>query len=333
MKNFNARTLAIAASFLFFASSLVSCKKESVSDLAASAGQTPTSTTKPATIPSGTDTANTGNPVGTDGNTGGSNIGETANLTLATATTTTTPTTPVYNRTINWNNRSNGSYNLSLASTDFTSPSYWNAYNAQTTSGMLKATLKANTVGPTGGAMSNFNVPDAGTYQLNYSIMFGTDFDFSYGGKVGFGCMIGNGYTGGVPGWNGLGGSARIMWYKENGRVYLKPYAYYKDQPGTYGNDFGKTYPATGSIAKGVWYNVKMLVKANTGSNTNGRLQIIINGTTLIDQPMRWTTNDAYRLVKNICFENFRGGSDAYWGSPTNGSIYFDNVSMTAYSS
>jgi hypothetical protein len=242
------------------------------------------------------------------------------------------PPATLYNLNVNWNNRTDGGYAYTQSYEDFGNAIYWDAFNTQTNTGILKATLAKDIVGPVGGAMSRMDVPDAAEYQLQYDIKFDSQFDFSAGGKVGFGCLIGAGYTGGVPGTDGNGGSARIMWYKgTDGRVYLKPYLYYKDQPGIYGNDFGKTYPSTGSIQKGVWYTVKMIVKSNTGSNTDGRYQLIINGTTVMDQAVRWTTNDLQRLVNKVCFENFRGGSEAYWASTTDGSIYFDNVSFTAY--
>jgi hypothetical protein len=242
-----------------------------------------------------------------------------------------TPTTTA-GLIVNWDAYTNASYGLTQATKDFGLVSYWNAYNTQTSNGMLKETLQANVVGPTGGAMSLVDVPDAATYQLNFDMMFDPNFDFSWGGKVGFGLFLGEGNTGGDPAWDGNGGSLRLMWYKNTSTspVILKPYVYYKDQPGQYGDDFGKTYPSNGSsIQKGVWYHVQMYAKSNTGSNTDGRVTVIINGTTVIDQAIRWTTNDLQRMIKNVCFENFRGGSETYWASPTDGSIYFDNVSWT----
>lgn len=198
---------------------------------------------------------------------------------------------------------------------------------------MLSATMQANVVGPTGGAMSLFPVTNAASYTLNFDVMFDKNFDFSWGGKVGFGLFIGDGTTGGVPGWDGNGGSVRMMWYKNTSTspVILKPYVYYKDQPGTYGDDFGKTYPSNGSsIQTATWYHVKIYAKSNTGSNTDGHVTMVINGTTVLDQAIRWSTNDAQRLIKNVCFENFRGGSESYWASPTDGKIYYDNISWQA---
>lgn len=229
-----------------------------------------------------------------------------------------------------WKNRSNGSYTLAQAVEDYKhSINGWDASRMQIFGGKLRTTLLKNTVGPEGGLVSWIDVPDGDEYRLQFDVMFDSNFDFSLGGKVGFGFLIGEGNTGGVPGTNGNGGSVRLMWYKEThtGRVFLKPYVYYKDQPGQYGDDFGRTYPATGSIAKGTWHSVKMHVKTNTGSSTNGWVEITINGTTLLDQPIRYTTNDAKRLINRITFETFRGGADASWQSATDGYIYFDNVS------
>lgn len=238
----------------------------------------------------------------------------------------------LYNLNVNWNNITDGGYGYARAQADFKNVVFWgNEQKSQISGGKLRTTLLKNSLHE-GGVISRVDVPDASEYQLEFDMMFDQNFDFSWGGKVGFGFLIGEGYTGGVPGTNGNGGSFRIMWYKNTsaGRVFLKPYVYYKDQPGTYGNDFGKTYPATGSIAKGVWHNVQMYVKSNSGSNADGRIRLVINGTTIMDQAIRWTTNDMQRLVKNICFETFRGGGESYWQSSTDGDIYFDNVSWTA---
>ncbi len=253
--------------------------------------------------------------------------------TIKTTTSTPTTTAPLYTKSVNFDNRADGAYGYTLANQDFSNVFFWGDQSRSIIAGgKLKTVLKANLLGGDGGNISRIDVPDASEYQLNYDMMFDQNFDFSWGGKVGFGFLLGNGYTGGTPGWDGNGGSVRLMWYKNTSTspVILKPYVYYKDQPGTYGNDFAKSFPATGSISKGVWYNVKMYAKANTGSNTDGRVQLVINGVTILDQAIRWTTNDINRMIKNISFETFRGGAETYWQSTADGDIYFDNVSYTA---
>jgi hypothetical protein len=250
----------------------------------------------------------------------------------STTTTTATTTNTTNTTTVNWN-IANGIYGYTQSLVDFKSVSYWDGgTRSQVASNVLKTTLAANVLGPAGGVMSKIDATDGTEYQLSFNMMFDQNFDFSWGGKVGFGFLIGNGYTGGTPGWDGNGGSFRLMWYKNTSTspVILKPYVYHKDQPGTYGNDFGKAYPSNGtSIQKGIWYNVQMYMKSNTGSNTDGRVKLVINGTVLLDQAIRWTTNDLNRMVKYISFENFRGGAESYWMSSTNGDIYFDNLSYT----
>ncbi|GAA4338095.1 polysaccharide lyase [Flaviaesturariibacter amylovorans] len=305
MKKITNSPLAVIASLLLASSSFVGCTKENLSNPDAATTTEETTAALEAPVPGGS-------------------------TALATTTTTapTTTTTP-FNLSVTYAGRANSAYGLSQASPDYKNVSYWMGTNTSVEGGTLRTKLTKNVVGISGGTLSKMDVPDAREYQLTYSIKFDNDFDFSYGGKVGFGFLIGNGYTGGTPGWDGNGGSARLMWYKQNGRVFLKPYIYHKDQPGTYGNDFGKSFPATGSLQKGVWYTVKMYVKANNGSNTDGRFRLTINGVIVMDQAIRWTTNDANRLVKHVVFETFRGGAESYWQSATDGNIYFNNVKYT----
>lgn len=57
-----------------------------------------------------------------------------------------------------------------------------------------------------------------------------------------------------------------------------------------------------GSIEKDKWYKVHMYIKSNTGNNANGHVQIKINGETVIDQNILWTTNDSKRFINNLSF-------------------------------
>jgi hypothetical protein len=308
MKRFLPKRLAGAALFLLSTGLMVSCEKDVRKRDRTTTTETTTTTATPTPI---------------------------TTTTTTTTTTSGTTTAPLYTKSVNWNNYANGVYGYTQAVQDFQTVPFWGGDNirSQVSNGMLRTTMGKDALGGAGGVISRVDVMDASEYSLSFDMMFDPNFDFSWGGKVGFGFLIGNGYTGGTPGTDGLGGSFRLMWYKNTSTspVILKPYVYYKDQPGTYGNDFGKAYPAGGgSIQKGQWYNVKMYMKANTGSNTDGRIQMVINGTTVIDQAIRWTTSDLKRAVNNICFETFRGGAETYWQSSTDGHIYFDNVSWSA---
>jgi hypothetical protein len=310
------------ASFIFLSTGLfVSCTKDSVVNdvMVASSQETNTTSTTPPASNSNSSSTTPPPPPPASGSSS------------ASGSNTSSSGTSAYSPSATWNSRPNGPYTLAQATLDFKNVvTGWDQNRMQIIGGKLRTTLLANVVGPDGGLVSWIDIADGAEYQLQFDMMFDNNFDFSAGGKVGFGFLLGAGYTGGQPASDGNGGSARIMWYKSGGRSSLKPYIYHKDQPGQYGDDFAKTYPATGSIAKGQWHTVKIYVKSNTGSNTDGRLQVSINGTTLLDKAMRWTTNDAKRLINRICFETFRGGADASWTSPTDGQIYFDKVSWTA---
>lgn len=227
-------------------------------------------------------------------------------------------------RSVNWT-RSDGTYTSSTAATDFGNVSGWVDSRAYISGNTCRIKLMANML-TDGGITANISVPTGSDYELQFDMKFHSAFDWSRGGKVGFGFRIGDGNTGCDPGTDGNGGSLRIMWYNDGSRTFIRPYVYYKDQPSTCGNNFGKTYPSSGSLSKGTWYTVKMRAKSNTGSSTNGTAQIIINGTTLLSQTIRWTTNDTKRLINKVAFHSFRGGSDDYWMSSTDGYIYYDNL-------
>ncbi len=246
----------------------------------------------------------------------------------ATASAATVLATNVYSSwTVNWNNYAAGVYSTTAATTDFGNASGWVDKRAWISAGTLRVTLLPKALSDSCGILANIDIADGSEYEVDYDVRFHSLFDWSRGGKLGFGFLVGDGNTGGVPGWDGSGGSMRLIWYQTTqGRVYFQPYLYYKDQPGQYGDDFGATYPATGSLSKGKWYHVHMYIRSNTGSDTNGRALITINGTTLLNTAIRWTTNDSERLVQNMCFHTFRGGGTADWESSTMGYIYYDNL-------
>ncbi|SEW51766.1 polysaccharide lyase [Chitinophaga arvensicola] len=231
---------------------------------------------------------------------------------------------------VNWDNYANGTtYTATNAANDFGNVTGWNNARGYISNGNLRIQLDPNALSAAGGVVANIDVADGAAYEMDYDIRFHSQFDWSRGGKVGFGFSIGDGNAGGDPAWDGNGGTLRLMWYRNDAnRVYFQPYLYYRDQPGQYGDDFGLSYPATGSIQKGTTYHVHLYIKSNTGSNTNGHVQIVINGTILLDRDIRWTTNDSKRLIKGVTFHTFRGGSQSYWESSTVGYIYYDNLSI-----
>lgn len=231
---------------------------------------------------------------------------------------------------VNWDNYAHGStYTANNAATDFGNVTGWVDSRGMISNGNLRITLLKNALSGAGGVVANIDISDGTAYEVDYDIRFHSQFDWSRGGKLGFGFSIGDGNTGGDPGWDGNGGSARLMWYQTDaGRVFFQPYVYFKDQSGEYGETFGKSYPSSGSLNRGQTYHVHLYVKSNTGSNTNGHVQYVIDGTVVLDQDIRWTTNDSKRLIKGLTFHTFRGGSQDYWESATDGYIYYDNLKV-----
>ena len=236
---------------------------------------------------------------------------------------------------VNWDGYAHGTdYTPALAAADFGNASGWNEGRAMISSEKLRITLLKNALSDDGGLIAGIDIADGSAYELDFDVWFHSQFDWSRGGKVGFGFKVGDGNSGGDPGWDGNGGSLRLEWYQNDaGRVYFQPYVYYKDQPGEYGDTFGKSYPSTGSLIKGHGYHIHMYIKSNTDSSTNGRAQIVVDGTTLLDTPIRWTTNEAKRLIQTMSFSTFRGGSQTYWESPVDCYIYFDNLTVHRISS
>jgi hypothetical protein len=238
-------------------------------------------------------------------------------------------------RTVNWENRTNQTaYTRAQAEADFGNVSSWIDSRAYISNGngggkASRVTLLPNQLSGAGGLITDIDITDGAAYELDYDVKFHSAFNWGRGGKVGFGFRVGDGNTGGDPGTDGNGGSLRLMWYSPNSnpaRVYFQPYVYYRDQPGQFGNSFGKSYPSSGALVKGNWYHVHMYIKSNTGSSTNGHVQIIINGTTVLDQAIRWTTNDSKRLIRQMSFHTFRGGSTSDWQVSSQDYIYYDNL-------
>lgn len=237
---------------------------------------------------------------------------------------------------VNFNNRtSQTTYTAAQAEADFGNVNGgWNESRAYITSGKdgtngCRITLAPNALSSAGGMITDIDISDGTAYELDFDVKFHSQFTWSRGGKVGFGFKIGDGNTGCDPATDGNGGSLRLMWYSPNSdpnRVFFQPYVYHRDMPGTCGDTYTVRYPSSGALQKGVWYHVHMYIKSNTGSNRDGRAQILINGVPIVDTDIRWTTNDSKRLIRSLTFHTFRGGSDSYWAASTTDYIYYDNV-------
>jgi hypothetical protein len=230
--------------------------------------------------------------------------------------------------TVTFDRWATGPYPAANASTDFGNATGWDAGNTYISNGRLRATLEPGRIGSAGGAVAEIDVTDGTEYEMQYTVNFHSRFDWSRGGKVGWGFAIGAG-AGGCTRANGSGASMRLMWYTDDsGRTSFRPYLYHAAMPSACGDSFGASYPPTGSLQRARNYLVQMRIRSNTGTTPNGRAVIRIDGTTVLDVGVQWTADDTGRAVREVLSHTFRGGSQDYWASDTIGYVYYDNFSI-----
>ncbi|MBS9462897.1 hypothetical protein KIM67_10775 [Flagellimonas sp. 389] len=248
-------------------------------------------------------------------------------------------------RTVGFN-KSDQTYTVSMANSDFGSVGGWSSGEADAyiRSNALRITLKANSKGTGSGMNSNANISDGTEYELEWKVKFNDGFEWSRGGKIGWGFVTGQGVTGcnGDDARAGQGGSFRVMWYSPDqqlgdtsGTAYFRPYAYYKGMTSNCGEDFGAKWPSSSSLQTGVWYTVKLYYKQNTSNSAaNGKLKMWVNGNQVVSKSnIRWGDSTDDRKVKKLIFDVFRGGSQDYWKASTESKMRFDYVKWTRLAS
>lgn len=231
----------------------------------------------------------------------------------------------------NWNRFDNGfAFNISQAEKVLGKVTHWDSGRAKVVDKSLMVTIPSNTLSK--GLIANVKLEPSMEYVVSYDIRFDENFDWSRGGKVGFGFAFGNANAGGKRPVNGEGGTFRLCWRRfENKQIAFHPYLYFIDQEGQYG-DIPSRYPINGSLEKNKWYRVVMRMKCNTFDNKDGRAFLSINGETVLDVPIRWTNNDSKRLINRLTFHTFRGGGDKTWLSSTDGYVFYDNLKVNRIS-
>jgi len=155
----------------------------------------------------------------------------------------------LYQKSINWDKYTHQqTYTGAMAKADFGSVTGWRDNRAMISDGTLRITIEKNALSDAGGLISNTKISEGSAYELDFDVRFHSQFDWSRGGKVGFGFGIGNGNTGCNVPTDGAGGSLRLMWYNNSNtkRVYFHPYIYHYGMPGPCGSNFGKSYPSSG---------------------------------------------------------------------------------------
>ncbi|WP_157665237.1 polysaccharide lyase [Mariniblastus fucicola] len=176
---------------------------------------------------------------------------------------------------------------------------------------------------------------------FSYCVKFESGFDFVRGGKLpglaGGTAPTGSTQADGTNGWNG-----RMMWRTDFEGVSGQPeqltsdaisYAKYTDSgfDGT-GRDEDKEYwvESDGSrttIKSGVWYEIIQRVKMNDPGESNGVLQIWIDGRLVHDQQdVLFRTANTF-AIDQVYFSTFFGGNED-WRTSKDEVAYFDDFKV-----
>ena len=164
-----------------------------------------------------------------------------------------------------------------------------------------------------GGAI--WRLPEANTYYLSYWVKFEDNFDFDgsrkSGGKLP-GLAGAGGYCSGGQTCDGNNGfSARYMW-GENGRARL--YLYHMDKPTKWGENFW-FQGSDGNdkyFQRGQWHNLVQRVRINDGNQSNGEIDVWMDGDRVLDlNELRFVNNN--RGIDALMFSTFHGGSTNEW--------------------
>ncbi len=229
------------------------------------------------------------------------------------------------------NHANNTSYNNAAQSKDwnvawsYQMDKYGTISNQDAHSGnnSLRMTYPANAQANSG---AKWQIPGQQEYYLSYWVKFDGNFDFDgprhSGGKLP-GLGSGDLASGGNKPNGNNGFTSRYMW-RENGKAVL--YLYHMDQPSTYGQDV----PLTGAdgndmyFERGQWHNMVQRVKANDGSQSNGEIDVWMDGEQVLDMDgLRFMTNN--QGIDTAYFSTFHGGNGSDWWPDNNVSASFDD--------
>jgi hypothetical protein len=189
----------------------------------------------------------------------------------------------------------------------------------------LVVKLLRDKVGQEGGVISDVFIETGTEYSLEYKVKFQLGFQWAKGGKLP-GVGGGKVYAGGDSAVAGDGWSFRPVWQfydgVNNSKPFISPYAYYVDQPKTFGDELSKRF----TIQEDTWYTIFIQVKMNTNNNNDGLLKMSINGSTFYyNNSFRWVTKDSGREIDEIMWDIFRGGEGSEYIATEDNVIIFDD--------
>lgn len=153
-----------------------------------------------------------------------------------------------------------------------------------------------------------------------YTVRFGSDFDFSGGGKLP-GLAGGQVFNGGRPAISGTGFNARLHW-NLNGVPTL--YLYYQDQPDNFGHHIALDVPFN-FIANGE-YKITQYIKMNTSGNKDGIFRLWIDGQQVLDLNNISFMSYPSPQITRVNFDSFFGGGDVSFAPSRNTHADFDDI-------
>jgi hypothetical protein len=192
----------------------------------------------------------------------------------------------------------------------------------------LRIKYDANVFGPGGGAQWKYRFAERDQAQVEYRLKFASDFDFVLGGKLpglcGAACNTGGKRPTGDDGW-----SARFMWIA-SGRAVA--YVYHAAQRGTYGDSIQLKWPDGTDVYfdRNQWYTIQERVTMNTPGIANGRLEVWLNGSKVLDRSDFLWRNTSSIKVNAFYISTFFGGSGSEWAPKKDEYLWLDNFIITA---
>jgi len=188
---------------------------------------------------------------------------------------------------------------------------------------------------------ANVDLTTAKEATFGYSIFFPEGFDFNLGGKLP-GLYGGNsddeavGCSGGSR--SAACFSARLMW-RTNGAgefyTYLPPtfaankavcnVAPESDCNPTYGASVGR---GSFKFATGAWTTISERVRLNDVGQSNGELELFVNGKSVINVDGLVLRNSAAGKIRGLQMQTFFGGSKPSFASPKSQDVFFSDFSV-----
>ncbi|KAG1459228.1 hypothetical protein G6F56_006207 [Rhizopus delemar] len=212
---------------------------------------------------------------------------------------------------------------------------------------VLRANYPAGSYAPVGaknggvkGGADFYSAPNGQTQYntalLSYEVAFDSNFDWVKGGKL-------PGIYGGDPKEGCAGGekatgnncfSVRMMW-REGGAGEAYAYIPTSDSlcssnqvicNSDYGTSFSRGVIHFSTMK---WTRIEMYVKANSGSDSNGILQVWQDNSLVINrQDIQFRANQSLG-ISNWMFSTFFGGGSSSYATPVNTSTYYRNFEFS----